>query len=300
MQQSVRRASVALAATAAATLAAATFVTAPSASAAPAARSDVKIGMSAPANQWNARLAQTGQVDSRRVFSRLGNANGAVRTAAREVSVGRMPVISLAVAGKMWDDVANGKYDSTLRSVATQLGALHGEVFITLAHEPNGDGSPSAYAAMMRHALPILGAPDNVDAGPIVNGYWWSDTKQGLTDAQIAQWLPSDVLRVSEVVAADTYQGGNAGNPGEGADVKIRNLSRWADRVGVKRHGLGEYNGVDAQSISAAGDAILSDPRYVFADIFNSSNHNRAGINWVLTGARLAAFKQTLAQAQGH
>jgi hypothetical protein len=99
-------------------------------------------------------------------------------------------------------------------------------------------------------------------------------------------------------VAADTYQGGDAAHPGEDAGVKIRNLSRWADRVGVKRLGIGEYNGVDARSITAAGQAILADPRFVFADIFNSSNNNRAGIDWTLTGARLDAFRATVAAAR--
>ena len=254
--------------------------------------------MSSPAGQWSTRLDQTGGVDSRRVFSTLANTAGAVRTARSEVAAGRLPVLSFKVPGSDWAGVANGRYDATLRTLASQLAAVPGRVFVTLHHEPTGDGSPSAYAAMMRHALPILGAPSNVDAGPIVNGFWWSDGAQGLSDAQIAQWLPADVLAVSEVVAADTYQGGNAANPGEDAGVKIRNMSRWADRVGVKRLGIGEYNGVDARSIKAAGDAILADPRFAFADIFNSSNNNRAGIDWTLTGARLDAFRETVAAAR--
>jgi len=264
----------------------------------PSSGATVLIGMSSPAGQWSTRLDQTGGVDSRRVFSTLANTAGAVRTARSEVAAGRLPVLSFKVPGNDWSGVASGRYDAALRTLAAQLSAVGGEVFVTLHHEPTGDGSPSAYAAMMRHALPILGAPANVDAGPIVNGFWWSDGAQGLSDAQIAQWLPPDVLSVSEVVAADTYQGGDAAHPGEDAGVKIRNLSRWADRVGVERLGIGEYNGVDARSIKAAGDAILADPRFAFADIFNSSNNNRAGIDWTLTGSRLDAFRATVAQAR--
>jgi hypothetical protein len=181
--------------------------------------------------------------------------------------------------------------------VTTRLAALGGKVFVTLHHEPSGDGTAANYAAMLRHTLPILAVPANVYAGPIVNGFWWSNGSQGLTDAEIAQWLPADVLKVSEVVAADTYQGGTATSPGENAGVKIANMSKWATRVGVKHLGIGEYNGLDAASITAAGNAVLSDPRFMFADIFNSNNNNRDGVSWQLVGDRLTAFKATVAKA---
>jgi hypothetical protein len=119
-----------------------------------------------------------------------------------------------------------------------------------------------------------------------------------MTDAEIAQWLPTDVLRASEIVASDTYQGGTTADIGENAGVKIARMSAWATRVGVPRLGIGEYNGLDAASITAAGNAILADNRYVFAAIFNSSHNNRPGVDWTLTGDRLTAFKATVARAR--
>ncbi|HET8615435.1 MAG TPA: hypothetical protein VFL94_07910 [Actinomycetales bacterium] len=259
----------------------------------------VRIGMSAPRGQWEARLAQTGPVQARRIFGQLGSPSSTVKLARSEVAAGRMPILSFKVPGNDWKGVASGKYDRQLRDLTSQLAALGGPVFVTLHHEPSGDGTPASYAAMMRHALPILGAPASVDAGPIVNGYWWSKGPQGLTDAEIAQWLPADVLKVSETVAADTYQGGTAANPGEDAGVKIRGLSAWATRVGVTSLGIGEYNGLNAAAVKAAGDAILADPRFSFATIFNSDVNNRAAVSWTLTGARLQAFRDTLARAAG-
>jgi hypothetical protein len=79
--------------------------------------------------------------------------------------------------------------------------------------------------------------------------------------------------------------------------VKIANMSKWATRVGVKRLGIGEYNGLDAASITAAGNAVLADPRFMFADIFNSNNNTRDGVSWQLVGDRLTAFKSTVAKA---
>ena len=254
--------------------------------------------MSAPADQWNARLAEVGSVDSRRIFSTLSSPSNGLSLAAGEVAAGREPIISFKVPNNDWAGVAAGNYDTQLRNIAGRLAALGGHVFVTLHHEPVGDGTPANYAAMMEHALPILGAASSVDAGPIVNGFWWSNKSQGYTDAQIAQWLPPAVLKVSEVVAADTYQGGNTLNPGENAGVKIANMSKWATRVGVAHLGIGEYNGLDAASIKAAGDAVLADPRFSFASVFNSNVNNRDGVDWQLTGARLTAFQATIQAAR--
>ncbi|HET8615434.1 MAG TPA: DNRLRE domain-containing protein [Actinomycetales bacterium] len=261
---------------------------------APATTSRVKIGMSTPASEWDTRLKQVGNIQARRIFGQLGSPSNALKLAKSEVAAGREPILSFKVPNNDWAGVGQGKYDAQLRQLTSDLAALGGHVFVTLHHEPTGDGTPANYAAMMRHALPILGAPASVDAGPIVNGFWWSKGAQGYTDAQIAQWLPADVLKVSEVVASDTYQGGTSAKPGENAGVKIAGMSAWATRVGVKRLGIGEYNGLDAASIKAAGDAILKDPRYAFAAVFNSSVNNRDGVDWTLTGDRLTAFKSTL------
>ena len=268
----------------------------PSASA-PATTTPVAIGMSAPASEWSDRLSETGSIDSRRIFADLASPDSAIRMATSEVAAHRLPVVSFKVPNNDWAGAAAGKYDTQIKAVTSRLAAIGGRVFVTLHHEPSGDGTPVNYAAMLRHTLPLLGAPTSVYAGPIVNGFWWSNGSQGLTDAEIAQWLPADVLKVSEVVAADTYQGGTASKPGENAGVKIANMSKWATRVGVQHLGLGEYNGLDAASITAAGNAILSDPRFMFADIFNSNNNNRAGVSWQLTGDRLTAFKATVAKA---
>ncbi len=265
---------------------------------APIAKTVVRIGMSSPAGQWDTRLAETGGVDSRRIFDDLATPDFGISLAKSETAAGRMPILSFKIPSNDWAGVGQGTYDAQLKSLATELAAVPGPVFVTLHHEPSGDGTPTNYASMMRQALPILGAPANVDAGPIVNGFWWSNGPQGLSDAEIAQWLPADVLSVSEVVAADTYHGGTAEQPGEHAGVKITRLSEWADRVGVKRLGIGEYNGLNAAAITAAGDAILADPRFAFAAIFNSSVNNREGIDWTLTGDRLAAFQATVQQSR--
>jgi hypothetical protein len=258
----------------------------------------VRIGMSAPADEWSTRLSETGSVDARRLFGTLSSPSRALKLAGSEVTAGRMPILSFKVPNNDWAGVGTGKYDAQLRDLTTKLAALKGQVFVTLHHEPMGDGTATDYAAMLKRALPILGAPATVSSGPIVNGFWWSNGGQGMTDAEIAQWLPSSVLKVSEVVAADTYQGGTTVKPGENAGVKIANMSKWAGRVGVTKLGIGEYNGLNAASITAAGNALLADPRFRFAAAFNSNENNRPDVDWQLSGDRLTAFKATVAKSR--
>jgi hypothetical protein len=234
-------------------------------------------------------------VYARRLFGNLSSPSGIIALAQSELAAGRMPILSFKLPNDDWAGAAAGKYDTSLRNLAARLDDLPGRVFVAIHHEPANDGTPNAYAAMQRRVLPILSPPANVDAGVIVNGYWWSAMAAGYTDAEIAQWLPSDVLRGAEVVGADTYQGGTSASPGEDASAKIRRLSQWAGRVGVSRLGIGEYNGLTATAIKTAGDAILADPRFVFAAVFNSAENNRSGVNWQLSGDRLTAFKRTVA-----
>ena len=58
--------------------------------------------------------------------------------------------------------------------------------------------------------------------------------------------------------------------------------------------GVGEYNGFSAQTIRAAGEALLSTPNVWFGCVWNSTG----GRGLVLSGERLDAFTQTLADAR--
>ena len=254
----------------------------------------VAFGMAAPAELWGRRLAEVGDVQARRVFGQLGSPEKALQIAREELAAGRMPVVSFKVPGTDWAGAAAGRYDERLRYVTRELAAPGGRVFLTLHHEPASDGTPTDYAAMMRHTLPILSAPENIDAGPILNGFWWSNTGQGLSDVEIARWLPPDVLAASELVAADTYQTRSGDRFIEGADTKIVNFSAWARRVGVERLGVAEYNSFSAAELEAAGRAVLADPRMEFALVYNSNMNGPPGRQLVLSGSRLDAFQRTL------
>jgi len=261
------------------------------AAAAAAATGKAKLGMSAPQAEWAQRVREVGPgLQARRVF--VNSLSGSLGVATQACQDGMYPVISFAPGSYSWTQVANGAADSALRSLATKLGALPCDAFAAIAHEPNGDGTPAQWSAMQAHALPLLGADPGVKVGVIGNGWWWSSTSKGLSDAQLAAWIPRSVINVSDVIAGDTYQG-VAG--GEEPANKMANMASWARRVGgVKALGLGEFNAQSAAGITAITSKLASDSLWQWGCLWNANGGGGAH-STVLTGDRLAAFKKALA-----
>lgn len=188
--------------------------------------------------------------------------------------------------------MANGAADAALRSLATRLGALPCDAFATIAHEPDGNGTPAQWSSMQAHALPLLGADPGVKVGVIGNGWWWSSTNRGLSDAELAAWIPRSVINASDVIGGDFYQG-NAG--GESPATKMANIASWARRVGgVRALGVGEFNAQSAAGITAITTELGSDPLWAWGCLWNQNGSGGANSS-VLTGDRLAAFKKALA-----
>lgn len=250
-----------------------------------------RIGMSAPANLWDQRVAEVGPgLEARRLFYGLGDD---LKLAQQAVDAGLYPILSFKIPGNDWAGVAQGKYDTQLATLKQHLVALNAPVFVTLHHEPTTDGTPADYAAMLTHALPLLDT-SLVDVGPIGNGWWWSSKANGYTDAEIAEWLTPSVLAVSEIVAGDTYQGGTPDNPGEGGSAKMLNMVKWAERNDVDALGVGEFNGYTAAEITAATSALGSSPRFKFGAVWNSQCAGCIPVS-ALVGDRLGAFRTALA-----
>ena len=244
------------------------------------------LGMSAPLQFWNKRVSEVGAgLQARRLF--FTSFDASLSKAQDTCNAGLYPVMSFKTGGYSWAQVASGDADAALQALHTRLAALTCAGFAAVHHEPAKDGAAADWAAMQVHALPILGGPagGNIKVGVIGNGWWWSAKKKGYPDSEIAQWITPSVRRVSDVIGADTYDGG-----GEDAGVKIRRMSAWADRVGVSRLGIGEFNGQSAAAITHATDAAKSDDRFVWACVWNS-NH---GTVTVLSGARLKAFRAAI------
>lgn len=261
----------------------------PLAAAAPTATGKAKLGMSAPQAVWAQRVKEVGSgLEARRVF--VSSLTGGLGVASQACKDGMYPVISFNAGS--WTQVTSGAKDATLRSLATRLGALPCDVFATLAHEPDGDGTPAQWSAMQAHALPILGADPGVKVGVIANGWWWSSTNRGLSDAQLAAWIPRSVINASDVIAGDFYQGKANG---ESPATKMANMASWARRVGgVRALGVGEFNAQSALAITQITTELATDRLWAWGCLWNADGSGGANAT-VLVGDRLATFKKILA-----
>lgn len=249
------------------------------------------IGMSAPAKLWDQRVREIGPgLEARRLFFNLGDTLTLAQTA---VNNGLYPIMSFKIPGNDWAGVAAGKYDAQLATLKQRLVALNARGFVTLHHEPAGDGTAANWAAMLTYALPKLNTP-LIDVGVIGNGWWWSSKAQGYTDAEIAAYITPSVRKVAEIIAADTYQGGTPTAPGEGGSVKMANMLKWAQRTGVPAIGIGEFNAYTATEITAAMKVLGSSPTFKFGSIWNSECSGCIAVE-PLSGDRLIAFKTALA-----
>jgi hypothetical protein len=98
------------------------------------------------------------------------------------------------------------------------------------------------------------------------------------------------------IFVSKRYESGSEANPGprKPAD-RIPAMAQFVRSRGYDLPlGVGEYNGYSAASIAAAGEALLSTPNIWFGCVWNSSG----GKGLPLSGDRLDAFKQTLADAR--
>jgi hypothetical protein len=238
--------------------------------------------MNATPDHWAQRLREVGPgVAARRIFADLSAGPGSqIKMVEQAHEAGMLPVISYKVnniAGAV-----RGDYNRVARQAASLLASYDRPTAVTFWHEPYGDMSGSVYAAASRQLLPAF-KRGKLRVGPILNG-WLLDRKR----STFASFCPDHLFQLWDWVGIDTY---------ETASVKpatrIPALRRFLkDRGhGGKTLGVGEYNGYSAASIHGVGQALLDTPNVWFGCVWN----NNGGLGQVLSGARLTAYRNTLA-----
>jgi hypothetical protein len=246
------------------------------------------VGMSAPANAWDTRLSAVGGgVAARRIYADLGAGYlSQMKTVEQAHADGMMPVISYQVGGDVAGAV-NGAYNAVAEQAASKLASYGRPTAVTFWHEPNTDLSPADHVAASKQILPYFKRGE-LRVGPILNGF--------LLDNQVdtfAAFTPDEMFGLWDYVGIDTYEGGTADRPGprKPAD-RIYALRSYLSSRGYDHPiGVGEYNGFSAETIAAAGEALLGTPDVWFGILWNAA----AEVDWVLSGDRLTAFQQTLA-----
>jgi hypothetical protein len=246
------------------------------------------VGMSAPADAWDQRAAAVGAgIAARRIYADLAAGYlSQIKTVERAHADGMMPVISYKVGGDVAGAV-NGAYNAVAEQAAAKLASYGRPTAVSFWHEPNNDLSPADHVAASKQILPFFKRGE-LRVGPILNGF--------LLDNQVdkfAAFTPDEMFGLWDYVGIDTYEGGTAENPGprKPAD-RIYALRSYLTSRGYDHPiGVGEYNGFSATTIAAAGEALLGTPDVWFGILWNAT----ADVDWVLSGDRLAAFQQTLA-----
>jgi len=247
-----------------------------------------RIGMSSPASVWSQRITEVGGgVSARRIFADLGKgANDQMDLVDQAHAAGMMPVVSYKVSGDA-AGAAAGKFNGVAQAAATKLAAYGLPTTVTYWHEPSPDISAAQYVAANKQLLPIF-KQGHIKVGPFLNG-WLLDRKLSTLTA----YCPDELFGLWDWVGIDTYESGTMTSPGpiKPADRIPKLIDYVASRGFSNPLGVGEYNGYSAATISDAGNAILNHPQVAFGCMWNST----IGKGYTLTGARLDAFKQTLA-----
>ena len=246
------------------------------------------IGMSAPARVWDQRVREVGPgLAARRIFADLASgATSQLRLVEQAHAAGMLPVVSYTVGGDV-AGAASGRYNAVAREAAARLASYGKPTAVTFWHEPHGDMTPAQYVAASKQILPNF-KQGELRVGPILNG-WLLDRQQdtfgSYCDGLFGLW---------DWMGIDTYESGTAQSPGprKPADRIPALVSFLESRgQGGMPIGVGEYNGYSAQTITDAGEALLSTPNVWFGCVWNSEGDK----GFVLSGDRLNAFKNTLA-----
>jgi hypothetical protein len=246
------------------------------------------IGMNAPADDWDQRVREVGPgLAARRIFADLSvGATSQITLVEAAHAAGMLPVISYKVGGDI-TGAAAGRYNAVAQQAAAKLASYDLPTAVTFWHEPNPDITGAEYAAASRQLLPIF-KRGKLRVGPILNG-WLLDRQREV----FASYCPDDLFDMWDWFGIDTYETGTVSNPSafKPADA-IRKMSAFVTSRGHDLPlGVGEYNGLSAATIASAGEALMTTPNVWFGCVWNDN----LDFATVLTGDRLAAFRQTLA-----
>jgi hypothetical protein len=247
--------------------------------------------MSAPAGEWATRVTEVGPgLAARRIFADISKGPlNQMKLVELAHTAGLLPVISYKVGG----DIAGAKagtYNATAEQAAAKLESYGLPTAVTFWHEPCPDITAADYAAASKQLLPIF-KRGKLKVGPLLNG-WLLDKQQAL----FASYCPDELFELWDWFGIDTYESGSMSSPGNTKPAdRIPKMASFVQSSGYDLPlAVGEYNGYSAETISAAGEALLSTPNVWFGCLWNSTG----GKGVPLSGDRLAAFRGTLADTR--
>jgi hypothetical protein len=250
-----------------------------------------------------------------RQFKGWGNWSGVARAIQADHNAGRLPWISIKGPGGStagWQALANGNYDSDIKSLATTLKANDSQpVLITFHHEPSndaGDAQGRYWAAAYCHLHDVLkaaGALANVADPPIV-GDWLFNPRN---PQDPADWLTNAVMQRMPFLGVDMYENSS----GETFGDRIPAIINWMAQRGFpnKMVGIGETGATDAYRSQSGMTAVqwlnesltwaaANTDKIAVVSYFNSTANSRSGVYWPLdeSAAKMTAYRSWLVSAK--
>jgi hypothetical protein len=222
-----------------------------------------------------------------RTYYAGGGVDRAVRTAAADLAVGRLPWISFKLP-KSWPAMADGQGDAWVRDLTTRLSKLNGPVWVAFHHEPEGDGDIAAWTRMQAHLAPLVHSlAPNVAYTIILTGY---HQLFGAAQYHLDSLWPKNTA--IDMVGFDVYNkygvtrdGVRSMTPTDMVGKYFTPISTWAKAHNVA-WGLGETGftdeaaAVDPQWVTRTYDQMQKYGGVAFA-YFNTNLNSVA--NWSLT-----------------
>ncbi len=276
------------------------------------------MGMATVYSDWGARVAETGQVNMRRVY---GGSNWSHTTLVSRINAchtgGVVPYASMKNGGTAasWSQMVAGQFDAQIDALATTIAGMAAPTRIAYHHEPR----PATLAelkvwgqAHTRFNLRIKAiAGDKAIVGPTDNGHPWSDMSFAhLSHADLDSYYTDEFVASCDAVGADFYDGETNTNAGEPAWPKARGFWRyWREYRGFTgKLDVGEWNFIEPEDVELMWQQLLAG-EFWGANVFNSPENNRADLptdkglgnppSWLVVPGtpRMAALRAVLDKA---
>jgi hypothetical protein len=221
-----------------------------------------------------------------------------VTVANREVAKGEIPMISTKVPGS-WAQVAAGQQDVWLLERIRALAQVPGPVWLTLHHEPTGDGAPADWVAMQQHARKLIDANStNIALVGILNGWDFIGT-----NPHPEVWnMP--VGTGVDIMGFDSYNvwsptNGKKWLPASTVLSPAVTIAAWGYPTAVGEYGVRTDPNNPGRAAQWMTDAYAYavDHHIAGMSYYNSSRNSPDG-SWMLDSERLAPFIANLANSK--
>jgi hypothetical protein len=241
-----------------------------------------------PTTRWETPAGKAFGV--RRTFWQWTTHASLISTAKADLAKGRLPWVSTKVPS--WSAVATGTYDAQVIDLITKLQALGKPVWLSVHHEPEGDGVAADWRAMQARIFDIRNTlkATNVAFAPILMSWSW--------EAGVDRWRDWWAPDAADFIGIDHY----ADDP-KAPNKRAEAYARWTTCVQAakdagKKVAVAEWGtyGTEAAIIDSYYDWCVANN--IVGVAYFDSNLNAPNGSWELKTPLYEAFIARLKDAR--